>query len=164
MSDIVSLLSQYEVLKFTASHLSTLDLFHLGFSNTHLYGLILKSKTFFKLLTSHNLCDGRGLKARQQFKGLYALHPEDHLNNNREREPRYDEEIEVRVWNLKCDSTNALPCLKCNVNICEVREGYSPDIKHLRIGDDANLVFRSAAMYLVSETSQNTGLSTKSIM
>lgn len=35
-------------------------------------------------------------------------------------EAEYDEEIEVRVWNLKCDAANALPCLKCGTNVCGV--------------------------------------------
>ncbi|KLO96971.1 uncharacterized protein FFNC_15076 [Fusarium fujikuroi] len=30
-----------------------------------------------------------------------------------------DEEIEVRLYNIKCDEAGALPCLKCGINICE---------------------------------------------
>jgi hypothetical protein len=33
----------------------------------------------------------------------------------------FDEELEVRVWNIKCDETDALPCSKCEMNVCEVR-------------------------------------------
>jgi hypothetical protein len=34
--------------------------------------------------------------------------------------PRWEEEIEVRLWNIKCDPYDALPCLKCGINVCEV--------------------------------------------
>ncbi|KAI1090671.1 hypothetical protein F5B19DRAFT_316754 [Rostrohypoxylon terebratum] len=35
-----------------------------------------------------------------------------------------DREIEVRLFNLRCDEAGALPCRKCGVNICEECREY----------------------------------------
>jgi len=117
---IISLLAQYELLERTAHHLSTLDLFHLALTCTDLYKLIRESDAIFERLKREALCDGHGLSARQNFSGLYApdyyYHEDGHL-----WKCLYDEELEIRVWNRKCDAADALPCLKCGVNVCEVR-------------------------------------------
>lgn len=120
MPTIISLLDQYELLELTAKYISTLDLFHLALSNSSLYNMILKSKPIFDRLKSFAVCDGHGLKSRQEFSGIYELHPQHFLWGNG-RKAHFDEELEVRVWNLKCDEENGLPCIRCGVNICEVR-------------------------------------------
>jgi hypothetical protein len=120
MSNLVALLRQYEILKQMANFLSTIDLFHLALTDSELYTLILQSQGIFNRLKSVALCDGHGLKARQEFNGNYEVDA-DHCIWGRGRKSHFDEEIKVRVWNLRCDPTNGLPCIKCNVNVCEVR-------------------------------------------
>lgn len=116
MPDIISILSQYCILEITAEHLSTLDLFRLAITCSELYALIRQSNTLFDYLRRVGICDGRGLLARQQFWGVY-----DSVKTRGYSTCIYDEELEVRVWNLKCDTFNALPCLRCGLNFCEVR-------------------------------------------
>jgi hypothetical protein len=67
--------SQYGILLQLARHLSTLDLFHLALTCRELYGHIRSSVSIFKHLKRVATCDGRGLKLRQDFGGLYALMP-----------------------------------------------------------------------------------------
>ena len=119
MSSLHSVLSQYEILINTARYLSALDLLHLALANSYFYAIILQSTLVFDRLKVTALCDGTGLIARQNFQALYAVSPEQ-WNWGRTKKARYDEELEVGVWNLKCDTTDALPCLKCGVNVCEV--------------------------------------------
>lgn len=119
MSRLTALFSQYEQLEQTAQYLTTLDLVHLGSTCSALHALILKSETIFERLKRLTLCSGRGLVARQEFTKLYALQPED-FTWGRGRKAHYDEEVEVRVWNKKCDAADNLPCIKCNTNVCEV--------------------------------------------
>lgn len=121
---IVSILSQYELLERTARHLSALDLLHLGLTCSDIHVFILDSRRVFDQLKRLAVCDGRGLDARQQFQGLY----EPCYSHERRGgpKPEFDEEIEIRVWNLKCDSYNALPCIRCGVNICEVNLCHPP--------------------------------------
>ncbi|KAJ8067396.1 hypothetical protein OCU04_004747 [Sclerotinia nivalis] len=128
MSNLLLLLSQNIILTETARYLSILDLFHLALTNSNFHGIVLHSSAVFKRLKSIASCDGRGLIARQNFKGLYALRPEDSDWGNGGKKPLYDEELEVRVWNLKCDAVYALPCLSCGINICEECR-YSPRVR-----------------------------------
>jgi hypothetical protein len=140
--DILYLLSQYELLEITAQNLSTLDLYNLALSCGELYERILRSKDIFNQLKRLCLCDGRGLKARQEFSGIYALtdwvYPKSAGKTAEQVKQKsvfpipswappppvksalFDQELEIRVWNLKCDAANALPCLRCGVNVCEV--------------------------------------------
>ena len=120
MSSLFSLLSQYNILTKTAEYLSTLDLLHLGLANSSFHAVILHSTPIFNRLKLTALCDGTGLTARQNFQGIYyALRPQDFVMG-KGRKAHYDEELEVRVWNIKCDAANALPCLSCGINVCEV--------------------------------------------
>jgi hypothetical protein len=120
MSTIHFLLSQYALLAKLSQHLSTLDLFHLAITCSENYQLIRKPDEIFARFKRTALCDGHGLMMRQEFRGLYALTDSDFVWG-KGRKAHCDEEIEVRVWNLKCDANNALPCLRCGVNVCEVR-------------------------------------------
>jgi hypothetical protein len=120
MSDIVSMLSQYELLELAAQHLSTLDILSLALTCSKLYTLIRRSENIFNRLKRVALCDGNGLKERQEFRGIYEPHPWRFGWTNGMK-AHHDEEIEVRLYNLKCDAANALPCIKCDVNVCEVR-------------------------------------------
>jgi len=114
MSNIFSILLHYGILELTAQHLSLLDLFRLATTCSKLYTIIRKPDTLFDYWKRITLCDGRGLQARQEFRGIYtSLRPGCGW-------PEFDEELEVRVWNLRCDTLNALPCLKCGLNVCEV--------------------------------------------
>jgi hypothetical protein len=135
------LLSQYELLETVAKYLSTLDLYNLSLSCRGIYERILGSRAVFSQLKRLCLCDGHGLKIRQEFSGIYDL--PDYIYRKPISDPvrqpsrtvyslpswappppiqsaPFDQEIEVRVWNLKCDAVNALPCAQCGVNVCEV--------------------------------------------
>lgn len=116
--DLLFLLSQYELLERTAQHLSTLDLFNIALTCHDLYSAILDSPLVFNKLKRLTICDGRGLIKRQTFTGLHKPHPT--IKGQHTRGPIFDEEIEIRVYNVKCDAYNALPCLKCGINICKV--------------------------------------------
>jgi hypothetical protein len=95
MANLIALLHQYETLTAVASFLSTIDLFHLALTKSELYTLILKSEHIFNRLV---LCDGRGLEARQEFKGLYKVDAKYCSSGNAgSRKVRYDEELEVRL-------------------------------------------------------------------
>ncbi|CZR69082.1 uncharacterized protein PAC_18983 [Phialocephala subalpina] len=133
MSNLLSLLSQYTLLTGTAKYLSTLDIFHLALANSECYGIILQSAPVFNRLKLTALCDGTGLTARQEFRGPYALGPKDFTWGRTGRRPHYDEELEVRVWNLKCDAANALPCLSCGINVCEECR-YVPRVRDTKRG------------------------------
>jgi len=119
MSNVISVLSQYCILEITAQHLGALDLFRLAITCSELYALLRKSKSLFEYLKRVGICDGLGLLARQEFREVY-----DSVEVRGYDRCIYDEELEVRVWNLRCDAFNALPCLKCAVNVCEVRTLY----------------------------------------
>jgi hypothetical protein len=114
MPSLLSILSHHSILGVTAQYLSLLDLFRLATTCSELYALIRNPDELFEHWKRITLCDGRGLKARQAFRGVYAS-----IKPGCGR-PIYDEEVEVRVWNLRCDAFNALPCLKCGLNVCEV--------------------------------------------
>ncbi|KAH8586043.1 hypothetical protein B0O99DRAFT_529451 [Bisporella sp. PMI_857] len=129
MEAIFSLFSQYQILKLTSRHLSTLDLLYLALTCSELNTIIRKSEHVWNRLKREAVCDGRGLKTRQEFQRLYALTDKDCRWGTRRR-ARYDEEIEVRVWNLKCDAGNALPCHKCGINVCEECR-YVPRVRDL---------------------------------
>jgi hypothetical protein len=116
MANIIILISQYGILEHIAHYLSLLDLFNLTLTNSDLYTLIRKSEPIFNRLKPVSLCDGHGLRARQQFEGFYKLDP-DNLVGSR---AYYNKELEVRVWNLRCDAINKLLCLRYGVNVCEV--------------------------------------------
>ncbi|CAF3456928.1 unnamed protein product [Fusarium graminearum] len=115
---IVDLLSSYSILSSLAPWLSTLDLHSLSLISRSAYTYIRSSETIFNFLTRQSLCDGRGLAVRQAFQGLYHQSPmpgrwdiNPHLSG--------DEEIEVYLYNVKCDEAQALPCIKCGINVCE---------------------------------------------
>lgn len=118
MRDLRLLLTQYELLQHMAQYLSARDLFNTALACQDLYSCILMSLSVFRRLKRLTICDGSGLRKRQDFTGLYKPYsgPLKMLSGA----PYYDEEIEVQVYNIKCDATNALPCLKCEVNVCEV--------------------------------------------
>lgn len=113
MFNLVFLLSQYQLLELTAKHLSTIDLYHTALACSDLHEIILKSENIFKKLCRVALCDGSGLRARQSFSGIYNGCP------YRFGRPSYEEEIEVRVFNARCDEKGGLPCIKCGINVCE---------------------------------------------
>ncbi|KAF5669359.1 hypothetical protein FCIRC_9302 [Fusarium circinatum] len=115
---VEDLLSSYSILTSLAPWLSTLDLYHLSLTSKSAYECIQSSPAIFKSLSRHCLCDGRGLATRQAYASPYHRNrmagqwtPSPHLKG--------DEEIEVRLYNIKCDEAGALPCLKCGINICE---------------------------------------------
>jgi len=99
MFNIISLLSQYQILQHTAEHLSILDLLHLATTCSELHALIRKSDAIFDRLKRTALCDGHGLKLRQEFKALYAV-ADVEWRWGQGRRPHYDEEVEVRIWVL----------------------------------------------------------------
>ncbi|VUC23477.1 unnamed protein product [Clonostachys rosea] len=116
---ITDLISSYAILPTLASWLSSVDLYHLALTNHYHHSCILGSSTLFKKLQRLSLCDGRGLALRQEFKSPYR--------NDWKRAGMWtinpgftaDEEIEVFLYNAKCDEAGALPCIKCGINICE---------------------------------------------
>ena len=72
MSNLLVLIAQYEILELIASHISTLDLLNLSFTCSDLHRSIRESEVIFDRLKRLALCDGRGLKARQEFRGLHS--------------------------------------------------------------------------------------------
>jgi len=82
MSNIIALASQYELLEITSSYLSALDLLNLASTCSALYAQIRKQETIFKRLKRVTVCDGRGLKARQGFQGLYSISPKDWIKES----------------------------------------------------------------------------------
>ncbi|KAI8285535.1 hypothetical protein K4K60_001143 [Colletotrichum sp. SAR11_57] len=118
-----NLISSYPILSSLTEYVSTLDLFHLVLTNRSNHASILGSSVIFDRLKRSCLCDGRGLARRQNFTGSHRIH---YWKLKLRQEPRidFDEPIEVRLFNLKCDETGALPCVRCGINICEECRDY----------------------------------------
>ncbi|CAG9945745.1 unnamed protein product [Clonostachys rosea f. rosea IK726] len=115
---LTDLISSYAILPTLATWMSTVDLYNLALTNRTHYSHILGSPTLFKKLRRLCLCDGRGLVKRQNFQRPYYTNRgagewtrNSHLYS--------DEEIEVKLYNAKCDEGGALPCVKCGINVCE---------------------------------------------
>lgn len=119
VSSFYPLLFQYPILSTLAQNLSALDLFHLSLASKTAHSLIQPSKSVFTALTRESLCDGHGLIARQELKGPYDFVTPGRYVWGNSRKIHHDEPIEVNLWAQKCDEANALPCIKCGVNICE---------------------------------------------
>ena len=112
MFDIYRIFSKYELLELTAQYLSTMDLYHVALTCSDTFELIMKLMSTFHRLRRVSSCDGSGLKARQDYAGVrYSNHPSF-------RRPR-EEEVELQVWNLRCDESSGLSCVKCGINVCE---------------------------------------------
>ncbi|KAJ4258068.1 hypothetical protein NW762_008208 [Fusarium torreyae] len=112
------LISSYSILSTLTPWLSTLDLYHLARTNRSFYSFVYSSPKIFSSLSRHCLCDGRGLATRQNFGSPYH---KNRMSGRWDINPHFtgDEEIEVRLYNTKCDEAGALPCIKCGINICE---------------------------------------------
>jgi hypothetical protein len=119
MATFLDIISQYPVLCELSPFLSTLDLFHLALTNKASYGYILSSEAVFNILKRDALCNGTGLVKRQDQVGLYDLGRRFYFWGS-ERRIWQDDPIEVRLYGTRCDEAGALPCIKCNINICEV--------------------------------------------
>ncbi|KAL8381928.1 hypothetical protein RB595_005942 [Gaeumannomyces hyphopodioides] len=128
--NLTTVIGQYPVLQALAAHSSALDLFNLALSSKAHHDIIAASASRFRRLRASCLCDGHGLKLRQDQKGLYS--PEWHDCG--------DEPIEVHIYAIQCDPSSSLPCIKCGVNICEEcryypreppQEGYPRRRPHL---------------------------------
>ncbi|KAF4452579.1 hypothetical protein F53441_4598 [Fusarium austroafricanum] len=115
---IVDLISSYSILESLVPWLSTLDLFNLSLTSRSAYAYIQPSPKIFKHLSRNCLCDGRGLVTRQEYAAPYHR---NRMSGRWDLNPHLtgDEEIEVRLYNIKCEEAGALPCLKCGINICE---------------------------------------------
>lgn len=120
MAHVSDLISQYPILQVLSEYLSTLDLFHLALTDRSHYDYILSSKNIFNTLRRSCLCDGHGLADRQNFVGLYSLDRRSYNWGLARRVIWQDDPIEVRLYGTKCDDSEALPCIKCGINICEV--------------------------------------------
>lgn len=139
-ASLTNLISSYAILPTLASYISTLDLYHLALTNRTHFAHILSSPNIFSTLRRQSVCDGRGLSKRQSFCGPYFTGWD--RCHGRFDEDLADEEIEVRVYNIKCDEADALPCVKCGINVCEECRYYPraepsangpcrrPDIQH----------------------------------
>lgn len=119
MPDIKFIFSQYELLTRTAEYLTTLDLFHTALTCHELHSSILKSPQVFDKLKRLAICDGHGLKRRQGPDHWNLRKGFRNSRNPRTGGPEKEEEIEVRLFHLQCHAFNALPCMKCGVNVCE---------------------------------------------
>ncbi|CEJ94825.1 hypothetical protein VHEMI10334 [[Torrubiella] hemipterigena] len=117
---LTALITSYPILQSLASQLSTLDLFHLALTNKTFYSQILASDLIWDKLRRRCLCDGHGLRDRQERRGLHHARDSKYIRRKDGRREIYeDEEIEVRVYNLTCRADDTLPCAKCDVNVCE---------------------------------------------
>lgn len=124
MATLQSITTQYPILSCLAEWLSTRDLYHLSLTSKHFYHSILASKSVFDHLKRTALCDGRGLRQRQNFEGPYRMGPWAYVWGSG-RKIWADEPIEVKLWALKCDEAGALPCRRCGINVCEVSRSGS---------------------------------------
>ena len=122
MSQLLAAISRYPILETVTAYLSSPDLLHLGLACHAFYDLIFASSKILLGLRRNTLCSGYGLHVRQQLASPYASF-NTCLNLDRPDKFVWDEEeIEVRLYNTKCDAAGALPCVRCNVNICDVRQ------------------------------------------
>jgi hypothetical protein len=127
---LIDLVSAYPALSALSSYLSTLDLFSLGLTSKAYYDCILASRTIFLKLSSQCICDGHGLRDRAACEGLYAFGRWRYTWGTG-RKIHQDEEIEVRLFNRRCDASDTLPCCKCGINVCEECRFY-PRVPPLR--------------------------------
>ena len=113
-NSVTALISSYPILTTLASWISVRDLTRLGRTCRSHHAFILASPPVLKALTRQSTCSGLGLVERGN---NYLLTRAGRLCIN----PDYDgdAEIEVRLFNVKCDEAGALPCVDCGVNICE---------------------------------------------
>ncbi|KAI1394305.1 uncharacterized protein F4822DRAFT_44831 [Hypoxylon trugodes] len=119
MAPVLSdLIGQYPILTTIASYLSSVDLLHLGLACRDFHALILSSTKGFEALRRDCLCDGSGLRRRLDAWRHYKY------KWGSTRRILQDEEIEVRLFAVKCDEAGALPCVKCGINICEECREY----------------------------------------
>jgi hypothetical protein len=120
MTTLTTLLTTYPLLLTLSSHISTLDLYHLALTSKVHHNVILASPSTFHTLRRQSLCTGHGLADRQNFRGHYILNQGGwRYNGYKGRRINKDEPIEIQLFNLKCDEANALPCVKCGINVCE---------------------------------------------
>jgi hypothetical protein len=129
MASIIDLISAHPVLSSLASFISTVDLFNLALTCKSSYLPILSSPRAFQTFRRNCLCDGRGLAERQAFAGLYSLHNVFYFWGHK-RHIWKDEPIEARLYATKCDAAAALPCRKCNINVCEECRYYPREPPH----------------------------------
>jgi hypothetical protein len=73
MSDIIALVSQYELLERTASYPSALDLLDLASTCSGVYCYICKDEAIFEWLRRVTVCDRRGLKERQEYREFFSI-------------------------------------------------------------------------------------------
>ena len=116
MIDLTYLCTQYGLLRGLAQYLTTIDLFNIALTCKHLNDLILGQQRTFEELKKLNLCDGSGLRARQEESKLenFSCHPKENATT---------------LLNVQCDETGGRPCLKCGVNVCSECRCYP------RVGD-----------------------------
>ncbi|EGP85123.1 uncharacterized protein MYCGRDRAFT_95372 [Zymoseptoria tritici IPO323] len=130
MPVLADLLSQYPIITSLSAFVSTSDLHHLALTSHACRAPIARS---FERLMRDCLCDGRGLKMRQNFEGPYWCRDHDWggaLRRSIGSGASFDEPVEVRIWNTVCDTAEALPCLKCGINICEECRVYRREDVH----------------------------------
>ncbi|KPM39546.1 hypothetical protein AK830_g7001 [Neonectria ditissima] len=116
-ASLKDLISSYGILPTLASWMSTIDLYNLALTNRAHFSHILASP-IFRVLRSQSLCDGHGLIKRQEFRPPYFSDPLAGLSHEHP-DMAGDEEIEVFLYNVKCDEAGSLPCIKCGINVCE---------------------------------------------
>ncbi|KAH7160504.1 hypothetical protein B0J13DRAFT_671054 [Dactylonectria estremocensis] len=121
---ITDLISTYGILPTLASWMSTVDLYNLGRTNSTHFAHILAPPNIFQALQRQSLCDGRGLLKRQSFSSPYQSSPTAGLSCDTPDEYG-DEEIEVYLYNVKCDAAGALPCVRCGINVCKECRFYT---------------------------------------
>lgn len=136
MPSLQSITTQYPILTCLSSWLSTLDLYHLSLASKHFYTHILANKSVFDRLKRTALCDGRGLKQRQNFEGPFELKDRRYVRGDRRR-VWSDEPIEVQLWARKCDEAGALPCRRCGINVCEECRRTSGGVRMYVTGREA---------------------------
>ncbi|KAF6804205.1 hypothetical protein CPLU01_16071 [Colletotrichum plurivorum] len=111
-------IASYPGLETLAKYVSAYDLFHLGITSQSNHANIIASRRLFERLRRLCICDGLGLAMRKNFVGPYE--------SKRPWPPyhRTDDPIEVQLYNLKCDTADTLPCVRCGVNVCEECRDY----------------------------------------
>ncbi|KAI0126744.1 hypothetical protein BJ170DRAFT_629803 [Xylariales sp. AK1849] len=117
---LTALLSCYPILSTLSSYISSLDLLQLTLVNRSCFSCILDAPLTFDTLRRRCLCDGHGIIGRRRDHDKTYYPSARRFRQNRvQSNGCVDEQIEIRLYVLKCDTADTLPCRKCDINVCE---------------------------------------------
>ena len=115
MAKLVDVTSQYGMLRIVASELTTVELFNLARTSKTLWTTLDPQSLHFKSTKSLTQCDGL-VVARRLANDKKEVSLREIYGPYISR--RYDKIIGIKA--LSCLGREALPCVRCGVNVCEV--------------------------------------------